>query len=144
MKKFRPSPISSINVVPYLDVMLVLLVIFMITAPLFNQGAVNLPEVDPDASLDSPAPAALEVVWHADGNMQLTDHSLAGETGEKKPRENILLEMKDILILNPDGAPPVVISADASLEYGEVLEFLGELQAAGFDNIGLAIRSRQG
>ena len=58
MRKRRRQPISNINVVPYLDVMLVLLVIFMITAPLFNQGVVDIPSVGDKALSAQPGQCA--------------------------------------------------------------------------------------
>ena len=72
-RRRKNRPISNINVVPYLDVMLVLLVIFMITAPLFNQGVVDLPSVG-DAPLSEQKSGALEVVYEDEGRYRLIDH----------------------------------------------------------------------
>ncbi len=126
MKK-RRRPISDINVVPYLDVMLVLLVIFMITAPLFNQGVVNLPSVS-----DKPLPqhkGALEIVYKQFGenNFQLIDR----ENGRETPQlslEELMRELGDEKLLSPDAPITVVISADENLSYKEVISLLGYLR----------------
>ena len=127
MRKRRRSPISSINVVPYLDVMLVLLVIFMITAPLFNQGAVDLPQVG-----DKPPPAqkegALEIIYHPHGGdrpYQLYDHDNDTETARLDAGE--LLQELEAEIKTLGRAAPIVISADSELQYGDITELLGML-----------------
>ena len=127
MKK-RRRPISDINVVPYLDVMLVLLVIFMITAPLFNQGVVNLPSVS-DKPLPPTQKGALEIVYKQFGenNFQLIDR----ENGRETPQlslEELMRELGDEKLLSPDAPITVVISADENLSYKEVISLLGQLR----------------
>ena len=139
MKK-RRRPISDINVVPYLDVMLVLLVIFMITAPLFNQGVVDLPSVG-----DKPLPrqkAALEIVYKQSGEnrFQLINHKHGSETPQLS-LEELMRELDDVKLLNPDAPITVVISADENLSYKEVISLLGRLHKEQFVSVGLNLKN---
>ena len=138
MKK-RRQPISNINVVPYLDVMLVLLVIFMITAPLFNQGAVDLPSVEEAGSRN---PDALEIVYttSAVNPYRVIDH----ESG----KESVKLNMDDLLdilgqkkILRP--GVPIAISADNESKYEDVITLLDKLRSEGYATVGLVVQSGQ-
>ncbi|MGI9347595.1 MAG: biopolymer transporter ExbD [Gammaproteobacteria bacterium] len=141
MKK-RRQPISNINVVPYLDVMLVLLVIFMITAPLFNQGVVDLPSVG-DAPLNEQPAAAIEIAYttSAVNPYRVIDH----ESGKESVRLNII-DLLDILgqkqILRPD--TPIIISAAETLSYKDVMALLGKLQSEGYTKVGLVAQSDSG
>ena len=138
MKK-RRQPISNINVVPYLDVMLVLLVIFMITAPLFNQGAVDLPSVEEAGSRN---PDALEIIYttSAVNPYRVIDH----ESG----KETVKLNMDDLLdilgqkkILRP--GVPIAISADNESKYEDVITLLDKLRSEGYATVGLVVQSGQ-
>ena len=138
MKK-RRQPISNINVVPYLDVMLVLLVIFMITAPLFNQGAVDLPSVEEAGSRN---PDALEIIYttSAVNPYRVIDH----ESG----KESVKLNMDDLLdilgqkkILRP--GVPIAISADNESKYEDVIKLLDKLRSEGYATVGLVVQSGQ-
>ena len=138
MKK-RRQPISNINVVPYLDVMLVLLVIFMITAPLFNQGAVDLPSVEEAGSSN---PDALEIIYttSAVNPYRVIDH----ESG----KESVKLNMDDLLdilgqkkILRP--GVPIAISADSESKYEDVITLLDKLRNEGYATVGLVVQSGQ-
>ena len=140
MRKRRRRPLSDINVVPYLDVMLVLLVIFMITAPLFNQGVVSLPEVG-DSSLPQQK-IALEVVYHPSGanRFQLIDHERNTES-DLLNEDELMQQLGDEKLLHPGAPITVVISADGALEYKDVIALLGELQDNEF-SVGLNVRNR--
>ena len=140
MKK-RRRPISDINVVPYLDVMLVLLVIFMITAPLFNQGVVNLPSVD-DQPLPQHKAGALEIKYSPSGEnrFQLINHKHGSETPQLS-LEELMQELDDVKLLNPDAPITVVISADENLSYKEVISLLGLLRDKQSVSIGLNIKN---
>ena len=138
MKK-RRRPISDINVVPYLDVMLVLLVIFMITAPLFNQGVVDLPSVG-DKPLQQKE-GALEIIYKQSGEnrFQLINHK-HDEESELLSLEELIKKLDLEKKFRPDA--PIVISADESLNYGKVTELLGRLRDEEFSPIGMNVKNR--
>lgn len=143
MRRRRRSPISDINVVPYLDVLLVLLVIFMVTAPLFNQGVVNVPEAGEKAPSGSPSSSLEIVLEESGGNYRLIDHNDNSESDgltEKELKEK--LKRKVFLYGNENEKPPIVISADVDLSYGEVMKLLIELREAGHEKIGFSYRSK--
>lgn len=144
MKKRRRSPISDINVVPYLDVMLVLLVIFMITAPLFNQGVVDLPSVG-DKPLSQQKADALEIVYHPSGanRFQLINHK-HGDESAFLPMEELMQKLDEEKLLRQDEPMPIVVSADAELQYGEVAALLGALRDKNFSLIGLNLKNSGG
>ena len=121
--------VASINVVPLIDVMLVLLVVFMITAPFINPGQVELPSVAKTATTPS---QPLEVMIKASGDVVLRNRA---NDGEEIPvnATNLAKEVKRML--KPD--QPVVISADKSVRYEEVMNAMSALQAAQVTRIGL-------
>ena len=126
-RKRRKRLMSEINVVPYIDVMLVLLVIFMITAPLLTQGVkVDLPQASA-----KPVPTqdrqTLVVTLDRQGNYFLDDRRMAPEALAKK--------VAAILRVRPQ--TPVVIRGDRSLAYGKMIEAMSLLQAAGAASVGL-------
>jgi biopolymer transport protein TolR len=129
-------PMSQINVVPYIDVMLVLLVIFMITAPLMNPGQIDLPSIGKSLA---PPVAPLELIIHKDATLALNDRSKSG--GEQAlTREELLARIKQKQQKNPDQA--VVISADKSVRYEEVIKVMDMLQQQNIKKVGLLARSR--
>ena|SRR5665811_845457 len=81
---------NEINVVPYIDVMLVLLVIFMVTAPMMNPGQVDLPQVSKSSV---PAPAPLEVIIKKDNSLALRDHA-RGDEESRVSREELVSILK--------------------------------------------------
>ncbi len=122
---------NEINVVPYIDVMLVLLVIFMITAPLVNSGQVELPQIG--KSLKPPV-APLEVIIKADNSLTFRD--LALTTKEQKVNRAELIEaIKQKQAKNTD--QPVVIAADKSVRYEEVMKVMDILQKQKVKKVGL-------
>ncbi|MEE8529282.1 MAG: protein TolR [Nitrosomonadaceae bacterium] len=122
---------NEINVVPYIDVMLVLLVIFMITAPLVNSGQVELPQIG--KSLKPPV-APLEVIIKADNSLTFRD--LALTTKEQKVNRAELIEViKQKQAKNTD--QPVVIAADKSVRYEEVMKVMDILQKQKVKKVGL-------
>ncbi|HEU0186732.1 MAG TPA: protein TolR [Gallionellaceae bacterium] len=129
-------PMSQINVVPYIDVMLVLLVIFMITAPLMNPGQIDLPSVGKSLA---PPMAPLELIIHKDATLALNDRSKPGRE-QSLSREELLEMVKQKQQKNPDQA--VVISADKSVRYEEVIKVMDMLQQQNVRKVGLLARSR--
>ena len=128
----RRNLISDINVVPYIDVMLVLLVIFMISAPLMVQGIeVNLPEASSEA-LPVKNNEPLIVSIKKDGRIFL-------ETESTKDKAITLDEMGNSvakIFVNRPGLQ-VVIRGDADVQYDKVMKVMAQLQSSGASNIGL-------
>ena len=127
---------NEINVVPYIDVMLVLLVIFMITAPLITPGQIELPEIGKSLA---PPVAPLEVIVKADGSLRLHDRSVAG--GERKiSREELVEAIKRKQAVNTE--QPVVIAGDKSVHYEEVINVMDILQQQQVKKVGLLARPK--
>jgi len=125
---------AEINVVPYIDVMLVLLIIFMVAAPLINPGQIDLPPVS--QKLD-PAVAPLEVRVRDNGDLALVDRNRgAGE--QKMSAPEILQLVREAQKERPDQA--VVIAGDRKARYESVLQVLDLLQKSGVKRVGLLAR----
>ncbi len=129
-------PMADINVVPYIDVMLVLLVIFMITAPLMNPGQIELPSVGKSLA---PPIAPLEVIIKKDGALALRDLSKAGQE-QSVSREELIALLKQKQAQNPE--QPVVISADKNVRYEEVIKVMDVLQQQQIKKVGLLAQTR--
>ena len=134
MRRPRKS-INQINVVPYIDVMLVLLVIFMITAPLINPGVIELPSVG--TQLTAPA-APLEIQVRTDQSLWLREGAAAPV---RVSRDEMITRVRERQAKNPDQA--VVIAADRSVRYEEVIGVLDLLQRNGVRRVGLLLRPQQ-
>lgn len=131
-QKAKKKPMAEINVVPYIDVMLVLLVVFMITAPLLMQGVkVELPQA-PSAPLDEKADEPLIVSVKADGSYYL---NLGGDQEKARPLKDIRERVAKVLKLKPN--TPVLVWGDHRVEYGIVVQLMTELQAAGAPSVGM-------
>jgi biopolymer transport protein TolR len=127
----RKGPMSEINVVPYIDVMLVLLVIFMITAPLLSQGVkVDLPQAEakPVQTRDQ---EPLIVSVDANGDYYL---NISGDE-ERINHETMVEKVVAVLSLRP--ATQVLIRGDADVTYGKVVTAMALLQKAGVKSVGL-------
>ena len=140
MQKKRRNLISDINVVPYIDVMLVLLVIFMIAAPLMVQGVlVNLPEASADP-LPVKKSEPLIVSVKNNGSVFLEVESL---DGQELNLEQLNLNVSKLLDADP--SLQVVIRGDGKVEYETIMTIMAELQSSGAKDIGLITKppSRQ-
>ena len=126
------TPVSEINVTPLVDVMLVLLIIFMVTAPLLNAGVpVNLP--DSRAKALDQEPQQINLTLSRDGRLYLDQTEI-----ERAALPDRLASIPP----GADGKPPLVtLRADKSLDYGEVIAVMGELNRAGFNAISLVTNS---
>ncbi|MBK9703665.1 MAG: ExbD/TolR family protein [Betaproteobacteria bacterium] len=133
MRRQRKS-MSQINVVPYIDVMLVLLVIFMVTAPLITPGEIELPSVG--SRLVAPA-QPLEVTLRSDRSIWLRDQQ-AGGPAVQLSRDDLIARIRDKQARLPD--QPVVIAADKASRYEDVLAILDLLQRSGARKVGLLAR----
>jgi biopolymer transport protein TolR len=123
---------SEINVVPYIDVMLVLLVIFMITAPLLTQGVkVDLPEADAEAiEQKDDLPVVITVDRTGDFYVDV------GE-GKDKPvdAQTLVVRLQAVLKYKPKTA--ILVRADSQVDYGRVVRAMVLAQAAGAPSVGL-------
>ena len=127
---------SEINVVPYIDVMLVLLVIFMITAPLINPGQVELPSV---GKTSDPPAQPMEVSVRSDGSLWLRDRARSMDE-RRMTRNQLVAAIRQKQKQNP--AQPVVIAADKDVRYESVLEVMDMLQQNQVQKIGLLAKPR--
>jgi biopolymer transport protein TolR len=125
----RSQPIAEINVVPYIDVMLVLLVIFMVTAPLLTQGVeVQLPQAAAEVFPQTDKPPLLVSV---DKNGLLY---LDAEVAPLSP-ENLAIKLRAALRLDPQRS--VIVRGDRSVVYDKVLQAMSLLKQAGVPKVGL-------
>ena len=131
-KVARRKPMSEINVVPYIDVMLVLLVIFMVAAPLMTQGIkVQLPSAISDPiSIEDPS-QFLTVSITESGEYSL---DVAGEESSLELTA-VIRAVAKVATSNPD--LQVLIEGDAAVPYGVVITLMDQLQQAGIENVGL-------
>jgi biopolymer transport protein TolR len=129
---------SEINVVPYIDVMLVLLIIFMVAAPLINPGQIDLPQA---ASKLDPAVAPMEVRVRPNGDLAFVDRSRSPD--ELRVDHRRLLDLvREAQKANPSQA--VVIAGDRNVRYEEVLNVLDLLQRSQVKRVGLLARPASG
>ncbi len=125
-RKSTHMPMSEINVTPFVDVMLVLLVIFMVTAPLLTVGVeVNLPKTQAGNISGSDEPLAITV--KADGAVFLQDTAVEMET--------LVPRLNAISGANPDAR--IFIRGDSATNYGRVMEVMGTINAAGYSRVAL-------
>ena len=135
MKRIRKQ-MNEINVVPYIDVMLVLLIIFMVTAPLINPGQIELPQIGKNLT---PPIAPLEVSIYSNRKLTLRDRTKADPEMEVS-REQLIKVIKQKQSRNPD--QPVVISADKSVRYEEVVNVMDILQQQQVKKVGLLAKTK--
>ncbi|MEM9233020.1 MAG: protein TolR [Pseudomonadota bacterium] len=122
----RFTPMAEINVTPFVDVMLVLLIIFMVAAPLLTVGvAVDLPETEAEAMSDQGEPLAVSVT--ADGTIYVQDTAVE--------YDNLVPFLTAISQAGYDQR--VYVQGDKSVPYDDVAKVIGRLNAAGFTRIGL-------
>ena len=131
----RRAPMHEINIVPYVDVMLVLLVIFMVTAPLITPGLVELPSV---AKSSQPPEAPLEVIIRTDQSMLLRERVKGQGVDRTVNMQQLIAGVKERQRRSPDQA--VVISADKDVRYEAVLKVMDELQRADVKRVGLMVK----
>jgi len=127
---------NQINVVPYIDVMLVLLVIFMITAPLINPGQIELPQI---GKTSDPPVQPLEVSIRTDSSLWLRDRSRTA-VERKVTRNELIAAIQEKQKANPEQA--VVIAADKDVRYAAVLEVMDMLQQNRVRRVGLLAKPR--
>jgi len=135
-KKHRPM--SEINVVPYIDVMLVLLIIFMVTAPMLMQGVkVELPEAVAEPVQDQDS-EPLIVSLDNEGRLYL---NLGADEEQVLTLATVKQRVGAVMRRNPD--KPVLVWGDRRVPYGEVVTLMAELQDAGVPSVGLVTENPQ-
>ncbi len=127
---------NEINVVPYIDVMLVLLIIFMVTAPMINHGQIELPQIG--KSLATPA-VPLEVIIQADGRLALRDRSVSSSE-QSVDQSQLIAAIKQKQAHNTE--QPVVIAADKNVRYEEVIKVMDVLQQNQVQKVGLLAQQK--
>ncbi|RDB43302.1 protein TolR [Halomonas sp. DQ26W] len=128
----RRKPMGEINVVPFIDVMLVLLVIFMITAPMLTQGVqIELPQVtsEPIDSEEQSEPIVVSVDREGEYFLMVGGDEIQVGLDELSDRVLILLDRR------PDS--PVMVRGDRQVPYGQIVNLMSTLQVAGVANVGL-------
>jgi biopolymer transport protein TolR len=130
---------GEINVVPYIDVMLVMLVIFMITAPLLNQGVdVDLPQADAEP-MDEQQQDPLVLSVDAEGLYYL---NVGGDPETPIDAETLVTRVAAVLRQRPK--TPVMVRGDTSVDYGRVVAAMALLQQAGAEKVGLVTEPEGG
>ena len=137
MPEHRRKPMSEINVVPYIDVMLVLLIIFMVTAPMLTQGVkVDLPQTTADPIQADKDVESVIVSVDANGAYYV-------EVGDKGSDPMSLAEVREQVakILSQRSSSEILVRGDEYVEYGTVVRLMAALQGAGASSIGLITES---
>lgn len=138
MRRARKRLVSEINVVPYIDVMLVLLVIFMITAPLLSQGVkVELPQAEAEV-IEREAQEPIIVSVTVDGSYYL---NIGAEPEVPIDHATLVNRVAAALSLHPKRQ--VMVRGDQDVNYGAVVIAMGLLQKAGAESVGLMTRDPQ-
>jgi len=122
---------NEINVVPYIDVMLVLLVIFMITAPIITPGLINLPSV---GQADSVPARPVEIQVAEDGALSLRVRD-AGAVFQPVEANQLIAQVRALVAADT----PVVIAADGKVPYETVMKIMDQLRASGINRLGLLV-----
>jgi biopolymer transport protein TolR len=133
-RKFK----SEINVVPYIDVMLVLLVIFMVAAPLTSPSSIDLPTA---AKSSLPPTEYIQITLKPDttSTIGISGKNMTGKAETASGRADLLRRLEAIHKQNPE--LPVLIAADKESKYNEVIQTISEAKKLGINRVGLATRS---
>ena len=129
----RRRSMNEINMVPFIDVMLVLLIIFMVTAPMLTPSSVNVPSVGKGAKVPK---TRADVIVEKDGGIRFK----ADGNERPVPLQNLGATAKNWLKDQPEDTP-VLISADKNVSYESVMKAMSALQQAGVARVALAVKS---
>ena len=125
-RKFRYTRMSEINVTPFVDVMLVLLIVFMVTAPLLTVGVpLELPKTKAASITDTDEPLVISI--NAAGEIYLQESPIE--------LENLVARLQAVTGANADIR--IFVRGDASITYGQVMQVMGEVSSAGFRKVSL-------
>ena len=122
------EPITSINVTPFVDIILVVLIIFMVTTPIIMKPSINV-QLPKAASGDQSIPTQLNLTISAEGNVQLN--------GESTNEDNLGSQVKTILSHNPEAQ--AVIAADKNVSHGKVVGVIDAIKSAGVTKFAISI-----
>ena len=129
--KKRYNPMSEINVTPFVDVMLVLLIVFMVTAPLLTVGIpVDLPKVKASALTDQKDP--IEITVKLDGSVYLSESLL--EVENLIPRLNAITDQ--------NSKARIYVRADRVVAYGRIMEIMSIINSAGYTKVALVVQNQ--
>ena len=136
----KRGPMHDINVVPYIDVMLVLLVIFMVTAPLVTPGVIELPTV---GKASQPKIVPIEIIVRDNERLQLRERDATGAIVNEQPvtRSSLVQIIKQRQARNADLA--VLIAGDKNVRYEAVLHVMDDLRSQGVTRVGLQVKPAQ-
>ena len=129
--------ISEINMVPFIDVMLVLLIIFMVTAPLITPSMIALPKVG-KAALQPQSP--VQIIINKDEVIQIKIKTDSTPSNVGSVALDVV-KLEPNVKAAPDKAVPVVISADKAIKYETVVKVMDNLQKAGVSRVGLSVQT---
>ena len=127
---------NEINVVPYIDVMLVLLVIFMVTAPLVTPGVIDLPSVG--KSSQQPPTPPIEIQVRADGSLSIRETTKGQAAEQKVTQAQLATFVRDLQRRNPE--QPVLIAGDKEVKYEMIMKVMDELQRQNVKRVGLLVK----
>ncbi|MBY0574766.1 MAG: ExbD/TolR family protein [Undibacterium sp.] len=138
-RKFK----AEINVVPYIDVMLVLLVIFMVAAPMTNPSVINLPTAGQSTQ---PPSDFIEIALSPNASATISINSKGSRNGSPTissketaaDRRQLMKKLKEFHQTKPD--LPVLVSADKEIKYDEVIQVISEAKKLGINRVGLATK----
>ena len=134
----KRKPVAEMNVVPYIDVMLVLLIIFMVAAPMTNPGVINLPRAEKTAL---PPSEFLEITLRVDGSTRIglkgPSHG-TNETESVGSRSELMSRLRDLHARNSD--MPVMIAADKDVKYDDVVQVYSDTKKLGVVRVGLVTK----
>ncbi len=129
---------NEINMVPFIDVMLVLLIIFMVTAPLITPSQIDLPSV---GQASAPPKTFVQVVVNKDEQIRVSEGN-TGKEGQTVSIQQLAAQVQQIqAAAGESGQVPVVISADKSIKYETVVKVMDTLQRAGVERVGLSVQA---
>jgi biopolymer transport protein TolR len=136
----KRRPMSEINVVPYVDVMLVLLVIFMVTAPLVTPGVIDLPTV---GKAGQPKVVPMEIIVREDQKLVVRERDSAGRIVNEQSvsRPGLVQIVKERYAKNAELA--VLIAGDKNVRYEAVLNVMDDLRTQGIPRVGLQVKPAQ-
>ena len=126
--------INEINMVPFIDVMLVLLIIFMVTAPMLTPGVVDVPSV---GKSKNPPKVVAQVIVNKDGTLQFKTPEATRSLNQREIGDAASRWQK---AQGADSASAVVISADKGVQYENVVKAMDALQKAGVQRVGLSVK----
>ena len=128
----RDRLVNQMNVVPYIDVMLVLLIIFMVTAPMFTPGVINLPSVGTASHITT---TPVEINIDKDGKYNVAQN---GKTSQVNNINDLIIKVKQLI--NNDTA--VVVAADKTIQYDKVINVVDSLYGAGIKKVALVVKQK--